>query len=77
MTYSYRALSPDRQMRVWRRPRPWGSRISRRDALCSLALDYSRHRLTTSGYAYDSAGDVTGDGTNSWPWDAEERLTRS
>ena len=32
------------------------------------------NRITTSGYTYDLAGDVTGDGTTTYHWDAEGRL---
>ena len=43
-----------------------------------LAPTYNaaNNRITTSGYAYDAAGDVTGDGTYTYTWDAEGRLTK-
>ena len=43
-----------------------------------LAPTYSAttNRITTSGYSYDAAGNVTGDGTNTYQWDAEAHLTK-
>jgi RHS repeat-associated protein len=43
-----------------------------------IALTYSptTNRITTSGYSYDSAGNLTGDGTYTYQWDAEARLTK-
>ena len=43
-----------------------------------LAPSYSAttNRITTSGYTYDAAGDVTGDGTYTYTWDAEAHLTK-
>lgn len=43
-----------------------------------VAFSYSAstNRISTSGYAYDAAGNVTGDGTNTYQWDAEGHLTR-
>ena len=43
-----------------------------------LGPNYSAttNRITTSGYTYDAAGDVTGDGTNTYTWDAEGHLTK-
>ena len=43
-----------------------------------LAPTYSatNNRITTSGYTYDSAGNVTGDGTYTYTWDAEAHLTK-
>ena len=43
-----------------------------------LTLTYSAtsNHITTSGYAYDLAGNLTGDGTNTYQWDAEGRLTK-
>jgi RHS repeat-associated protein len=35
----------------------------------------SADQLSTSGFSYDAAGDVTNDGTYSYSWDAENRLT--
>ncbi len=35
----------------------------------------STNRITSSGYSYDAAGDVTGDGTYTYIWDAEGRLS--
>jgi RHS repeat-associated protein len=32
--------------------------------------------ITTSGYSYDAAGNLTGDGTNTYEWDAEARLAK-
>jgi RHS repeat-associated protein len=42
-----------------------------------VAFTYSAstNRITTSGYSYDAAGNVTGDGTRTYQWDAESRLT--
>ncbi len=40
------------------------------------AYSASSNRITTSGYSYDAAGDVTGDGTYTYSWDAEGRLTK-
>ena len=37
----------------------------------------STNRITTSGYAYDAAGNLTGDSTNTYQWDAEGRLTKA
>jgi YD repeat-containing protein len=44
-----------------------------------LALTYSAstNRITTSGYSYDAAGDLTGDGTNTYRWDGESRQRSS
>jgi RHS repeat-associated protein len=44
-----------------------------------LAPTYSAttNQITTSGYTYDASGDVTGDGTNTYQWDAEARLTKA
>ena len=43
-----------------------------------VALTYSAstNRITTSGYTYDAAGNLTGDGTNTYQWDAEAHLTK-
>ncbi len=43
-----------------------------------LAPTYSAttNHITTSGYAYDAAGDVTGDGTYTYAWDAEGHLIK-
>ena len=43
-----------------------------------LAFSYSAstNRITTAGYSYDLAGDVTGDGTNTYQWDAEAHLVK-
>ena len=42
-----------------------------------VAFTYSAstNRITTSGYSYDAAGNVTGDGTRTYQWDAESHLT--
>ncbi|HMD84667.1 MAG TPA: RHS repeat-associated core domain-containing protein, partial [Terriglobia bacterium] len=34
----------------------------------------STNRITTSGYAYDAAGNVTNDGVHAYTWDAEGRI---
>jgi RHS repeat-associated protein len=41
-----------------------------------IALTYSptTNQITASGYAYDAAGKLTGDGTYTYQWDAESRL---
>jgi RHS repeat-associated protein len=40
-----------------------------------VALTYNgSNRITTSGYAYDAAGNLAGDGTNTYYWDAESHL---
>ena len=43
-----------------------------------IAPTYSAttNRITTSGYGYDLAGNLTGDGTYTYQWDAEARLTK-
>jgi RHS repeat-associated protein len=33
------------------------------------------NQITTSGFTYDAAGDLTGDGTHTYQWDAEGRLS--
>ena len=42
----------------------------------ALAYSATTNRITTSGYAYDAAGNVTGDGTYTYTWDAEAHLTK-
>jgi RHS repeat-associated protein len=42
----------------------------------TLTFAASTNHITTSGYAYDLAGNLTGDGTYTYQWDAEERLTK-
>ena len=42
----------------------------------AFAYSASTNRITTSGYSYDAAGDVTGDGTNTYQWDAEAHLIK-
>ena len=39
-------------------------------------LSATSNRITTSGYTYDSAGNVTGDGTYTYTWDGEAHLTK-
>ena len=41
----------------------------------NLTYNATSNHITTSGYAYDAAGDVTGDGTYTYTWDGEGRLT--
>jgi RHS repeat-associated protein len=43
-----------------------------------IALTYSAstNQITTSGYAYDAAGDLQNDGTYTYQWDAEARLAK-
>jgi RHS repeat-associated protein len=36
----------------------------------------STNQITTSGYAYDAAGDLQNDGTYTYQWDAEARLAK-
>jgi len=36
--------------------------------------DPTTNRITSSGFGYDAAGNMTSDGTNSYTWDAEGRL---
>jgi RHS repeat-associated protein len=43
----------------------------------TLSFNASTNRISTSGYAYDAAGNLTGDGTNTYQWDAEGRLTKA
>jgi RHS repeat-associated protein len=38
------------------------------------AFNAGTNQLTTSGFAYDAAGDLTADGTHTYQWDAEGRL---
>ena len=41
-----------------------------------VALSYSSsNRISTSGYTYDAAGNLIGDGTHTYQWDAEAHLT--
>ena len=40
----------------------------------SLSVSSSTNRVTTSGYTYDNAGNVTADGTYSYTWNAEGRM---
>ena len=40
----------------------------------SLAVSASTNRITTSGYNYDTAGNLTADGSLTYQWDGESRL---
>jgi RHS repeat-associated protein len=42
----------------------------------ALTYNTASNRITSSGYAYDAAGNLTGDGTNTYQWDAEAHLTK-
>jgi RHS repeat-associated protein len=43
----------------------------------ALTYNAATNRITTSGYAYDAAGNLTGDGANTYQWDAESHLTKA
>ncbi len=45
-------------------------------ACVNFTYNVANNRITTSGYAYDLAGNVTGDGTYTYTWDAEARMTK-
>jgi hypothetical protein len=40
----------------------------------NYAFSASTNRISTSGFTYDAAGDLTDDGTHSYQYDAEGRL---
>jgi len=42
----------------------------------NFAYSATTNRIATSGYGYDLAGNLTGDGTNTYQWDAEAHLTK-
>jgi hypothetical protein len=40
-----------------------------------LSLGFNtNNQITTSGFSYDAAGDLTGDGTYTYSWNAEQHL---
>ncbi|MGH8402014.1 MAG: hypothetical protein ACRESO_01220 [Gammaproteobacteria bacterium] len=51
---------------------------TRNNGQCATNLTYSAttNRISTHGYTYDAAGELTADGTgNTYAWNAEGRLT--
>ena len=44
-------------------------------ACVTFTYSASSNRITSSGYSYDAAGNLTGDGTHAYQWDAEAHLT--
>ena len=42
----------------------------------NFSFSAATNRITTSGYNYDAAGNVIGDGMNTYQWDAEGRLSK-
>ncbi len=45
------------------------------NGLCpQWTYDATTNRINTSGFSYDAAGDLTGDGTHTYQWDPEGRL---
>jgi RHS repeat-associated protein len=42
----------------------------------ALTYNTATNRITSSGYAYDAAGNLLGDGTYTYQWDAEAHLTK-
>jgi RHS repeat-associated protein len=44
-------------------------------AQLSVGVNVSTNQLTGTGFAYDSVGDMTGDGVHTYQYDAESRLT--
>jgi RHS repeat-associated protein len=43
--------------------------------ILSVSASPSTNQITSSGFSYDAAGDVTNDGAYTYAWDAEGRLT--
>src|SRR2546425_1252462 len=57
----------------------WDNLLDMNLTKCSLpqlhvTVDPATNRITTSGYGYDTAGNMTNDGFNSYSWDAENEL---
>jgi RHS repeat-associated protein len=59
---------------------PWGNRTAQTvtSGSCgSSSLSYnSSNRITNSGFQYDAAGNLTNDGTHSYTYDAENRISK-
>jgi RHS repeat-associated protein len=52
----------------------WGQAVTAGTApSSSVSVDYSSNRITTTGYSYDSNGNMTNDGSNTLTYDAENR----
>jgi RHS repeat-associated protein len=54
----------------------WGGK-RRAQGTCDTTLQFSAsaNRISTSGYNYDAAGNVTADGVHTYQWDAEGRVS--
>ena len=54
-----------------RAPASWRRRTARPTA---RTYNPNTNRISTAGFAYDAAGNLTADGTHSYEWDGEGRL---